>query len=230
MPTDLGAWLDAEFGLDMVKKALAREETIRGVMAETGESREVVMEALDAMEAMGQEAVLDLTQGNPTTLWDGLEQYMNVLGDRDEIVPRDHVLSDLAALLAYPWSKEEEAVISSHDANESVRLEVTQVDSGFNVHTSIKVGGVEVYRDRDDREGASIEEVAEAVHRAVLARVIGDRDHHVYLNARQTLALRTWLTRPNGTFFPEGESRVSVDAVEDGGLAIRTRPYKAPRD
>lgn len=90
---DLGAWRDA----------LAREQAIREVMAESGESREVVEEAIGAMEAMASEEVLDLTEGNPTTLRDGLERYLRALEQRDEVLARDWVLSDLAALLSYPW-------------------------------------------------------------------------------------------------------------------------------
>lgn len=90
---DLGAWRDA----------LAREQAIREVMAESGESREIVEEAIGAMEAMASEEVLDLTEGNPTTLRDGLERYLRVLEQRDEVLARDWVLSDLAALLSYPW-------------------------------------------------------------------------------------------------------------------------------
>jgi hypothetical protein len=90
---DLGAWRDA----------LAREQAIREVMAESGESREVVEEAIGAMDAMSGEAVLDLCEGEPTTLRDGLERYLAVLEERDEVLARDWVLSDLAALLAYPW-------------------------------------------------------------------------------------------------------------------------------
>lgn len=90
-------------GLKQVRDALARETAIREVMAESGESREVVEEAIGAMDAMAGEAVLDLTEGEPTTLRDALERYVAVLEERDEILARDWVLSDLAALLTYPF-------------------------------------------------------------------------------------------------------------------------------
>jgi hypothetical protein len=90
---DLGAWRDA----------LAREEAIRHVMAESGESRVIVEEAIGAMDAMAEEGVLDLTEGEPTTLKDGLSRYVEVLEGRDEVLARDWVLSDLYALLNYPW-------------------------------------------------------------------------------------------------------------------------------
>lgn len=90
---DLGAW----------RAALARETAVREVMAETGESREIVEEAIGAMDAMAGEAVLDLTEGEPTTLRDALERYVGVLEGRDELLARDWVLSDLAAILTYPF-------------------------------------------------------------------------------------------------------------------------------
>jgi hypothetical protein len=90
---DLGAW----------RAALAREQAIREVMAESGESREIVEEAVGAMDAMAEEEVLDLCDGEPTTLRDGLSRYVDVLEQRDEVIARDWVLSDLYALLNYPW-------------------------------------------------------------------------------------------------------------------------------
>jgi hypothetical protein len=97
---DLGAWADA----------LSRETAIRQVMEETGEPREVVEEAVGAMDAMAEEGVLDLAEGNPTTLRDGLARYVEVLADRDEVLARDWVLSDLYALLNYPWAAERPGV------------------------------------------------------------------------------------------------------------------------
>lgn len=97
---DLGAWA----------AALARETAIRQVMAETGEPREIVEEAVGAMDAMAEEGVLDLAEGNPTTLRDGLERYVEVLAGRDEVLARDWVLSDLYALLNYPWPTERRGI------------------------------------------------------------------------------------------------------------------------
>jgi len=89
--------------LGHVVKLMAREQAIRDVMVKTGESRRIVTEMIDAMDAMADEAVLDLTDGNPTNLRDALERYVTVLEQRDEILARDWVLSDLGALLGYPW-------------------------------------------------------------------------------------------------------------------------------
>jgi hypothetical protein len=99
---DVLARFDEEH-LTAMRDALAKETAIREVMAESGESREVVEEAIGAMDAMAGEAVLDLTEGEPTTLRDALERYVAVLEERDEILARDWVLSDLAALLTYPF-------------------------------------------------------------------------------------------------------------------------------
>jgi hypothetical protein len=98
--------LAGEEGLDALGASLAREQAIRQIMAETGEPREIVTESIDAMDAMAEEEVLDLCDGQPTTLRDGLSRYVELLGQRDEIVPRDWVLSDLHALLTYAWPAE----------------------------------------------------------------------------------------------------------------------------
>lgn len=100
---DLGEMLAGAKDLEAVIKAVAREEVIRSAMAETGESRQIVTEMLDAMISMGQEAVLDLMDGEPTTLAAGLQRYVEELEKRDDLQPRDRVVSDLETLLAYPW-------------------------------------------------------------------------------------------------------------------------------
>lgn len=92
--------------LGEVKAALIREDALRHVMAETGESREVVTSVIASVESMEQEAVLDLTDGEPTTLQNGLARYIQVLEGQDEILPRDGLLTDLNALLLYPWPGE----------------------------------------------------------------------------------------------------------------------------
>ncbi len=66
------------------------------------------------------------------------------------------------------------------------------------------------------------EQVATAVHRAMLGRIIGDRDHHVQLNQTDRLDLLAFLDRPSGSW---ASGRVTVDAVDNGGVLIRTRPY-----
>lgn len=100
--TDLLANLD----LDRLQEALSRETVIRAVMADSGEDRRTVADMVDAMRSMGEEAVLDLMEGQPTTLHAGLQRYVVELAGRDELQPRDRVLDDLGLLLAYPWPGE----------------------------------------------------------------------------------------------------------------------------
>lgn len=56
--------------LDGVWLALIRETVIRGVMAASGESRDIITEMVDAVRAIDREAVLNSTEGEPTTLED----------------------------------------------------------------------------------------------------------------------------------------------------------------
>ena len=86
--------------LDMAQRALIREQTIRQVMAETGESRQIATETLDAMISMDREAVLDLMEGNVTTLRAGLQRLAE--GWHQNGVP-DGAEYELDTLLAYPW-------------------------------------------------------------------------------------------------------------------------------
>jgi len=93
--------------LDAVKAALIREDATRHVMAETGEDRQTVTDMMAAVDSMDQEAVLDLMDGEPTTLRAGLQTYVAELSKRDpdgdELTPVARVLAELGALLAYPW-------------------------------------------------------------------------------------------------------------------------------
>lgn len=89
-----------EADLEQATKALARETVIRHMVAETGEPREIVAEMVDAHASMDQEAVLDLTEGEPTTLRDALERYVENV--RQNGVPAGAEY-DLEALLAYPY-------------------------------------------------------------------------------------------------------------------------------
>jgi hypothetical protein len=86
--------------LDAARDALIRETTIRDLMAASGEDRQTVMDAMDAMDVMHHKAVTDLIKGEPTTLQDALQQYVDRI--HAEGVP-DGVEYDLSALLAYPW-------------------------------------------------------------------------------------------------------------------------------
>jgi hypothetical protein len=220
-------------GLEKIRDAVSREWSIRKVMTETGEDRRTIMSMMDAVDSMDQEAVLDLTSGAPTTLADGLQAYLETLDSDRSVVagsgldPIEGVLDALHALLVYPWP-EEEATIATHGANASVGLRVEHSDRPNDETFSIYVGGQEAYRGSAAREGAVIaEEVADAVYRAVLARVIGDRPHHVHLNYADAQELMVWLEGADrsGNWRPEHSDRLTVDAVAGGGILIRTAPY-----
>lgn len=92
--------LAEESDLDAVVKALARETVIRHMMAETGEPREIVAEQIDALSSMDQEAVLDLTEGEPTTLRDALGRYVDAIQPDDT---GETVVDALNAILAHPF-------------------------------------------------------------------------------------------------------------------------------
>lgn len=104
---DWPMWLAGARDLDRVRAALVREHAIRHVMAETGETRKVVTDLIGAAESMGQEAVLDLTEGKPTTLRDALERYTERLEAALAADPGSvgDVVAELGALLTYPWPK-----------------------------------------------------------------------------------------------------------------------------
>lgn len=209
--------------LAQLQRAVVREQAIRTVMAQTSETREVVAESLDAMGTMDQEAVLELTEGNPTTLRDALMRYVRILEAGNPVLGRDEVASDLSAILEYPW-RDEEALVALHEPN-GVRLEVEQPEYD---RTVIKVGGREIasiVHHGEDPDAVS--DTAYAVHRAVLVRVIADRDHHVQLNDAERQTLIGFLERPNGSW--TGQGRLSVDAVSGGGVLVRTRPYSYQR-
>lgn len=219
--------LATETELDSVVRAVARERSIRQGMAATGQGRQPVADMLDSLEAMDTEGVLDLTEGQPTTLADALRQYIDVMETRDELQPRARVMDELAAILAYPWS-EEEKTVQLHDPHHGLSLHVLHPDDD---HVEIRMGSnrwlvASGNYDELGRSGmAKMEEVAEAVYRATLARVIADRDHHVQLNSAETTDLIQWLARvPRGGSVWVSE-RLSLDAVQGGGVLVRTRPY-----
>jgi hypothetical protein len=85
--------------LDQAARAVEREREIRIGMARTGEGREVVAGFLDAQAAMDDEAVLDLTDGQPTTLVDALTRLLETWNQNG--VP-DGAEYELAAILAFP--------------------------------------------------------------------------------------------------------------------------------
>lgn len=225
---DWPAWIEGANDLGKVAKALSRETLIRGLMTQTGESRKIVTEMVDAADSMNEEGILVLTDGEPTTLRDALNRYVGWLEDQDDNEPIlcGVVGSELTALLNYPWPGEE-ALIELHEDNPSLRLTVQRPDDE---HLVVKIGDHEVAGANHDEHGWDgiqvVEETARAVHRAVLARVIADRPHHVQLNSTDRQAMLLWLERPNGSWSPEHGGRFSLDAVEGGGVLVRTRPYK----
>lgn len=54
-----------------------------------------------------------------------------------------------------------------------------------------------------------------------------DREHIVAVAAKHMDNLRRWLERPNGSFTAD---RVTLEAVEGGGILVRTQPYGRGRD
>jgi hypothetical protein len=104
-PVDVADLLASMEDLEEVQTALSREKVIRNVMASSGEDRQTIIDFMDAHASMDQEAVLDLTDGEPTTLADALGRYVDSL-DRmtgaGEDIPAD-VIAELQSLLAYPW-------------------------------------------------------------------------------------------------------------------------------
>lgn len=103
--------------LEEAKRALVRETVIRDVMAQSGEDRQTVTDMIGAMESMDQEAVLDLTEGEPTTLADALSRYVDILetGDPDP----ERIAGELSALLAYPWPGVPDAEALTREIHES---------------------------------------------------------------------------------------------------------------
>lgn len=226
---DLATVLADDQDLESVTRAVVREHAIRDGMARTGEGREVVADMLDALDSMDQEAVLDLMEGEPTTMRDALQRYMDEIikrdPDGDELIPAARVFTELAMIMGYPWSGEE-ALVQLHNPHYGLSLHVVEGDDR---ELEIRMGDnrwlvASVNWERAGSGGqAAAEEVARAVFRAVLARVIPDRDHHVSLNGAQVADLRAWLARPNGSMSDGG--RLSVDALGGGGVIVRTRPY-----
>jgi DNA mismatch repair ATPase MutS len=95
--------------LDQVIKTVARETAIRSAMEQSGEPREIVAEMLDSLNSMDQEAVLDLTEGEPTTLRAALERFVDQLRRSIEGDPGStlgDVEEGLNALLAYPFPED----------------------------------------------------------------------------------------------------------------------------
>lgn len=230
---DWNAWMAGEKDLDKVQRALIRETSIRQTMAQTGEGRSTVVDMIEAMESMDHEAILDLTEGEPTTFRDAVLRYVAELEKRDpdgdELTPVARVTDELGTILAYPWSDEEER-LALHDPHYGLALHVEYPDDD---HVEIKIGSnrwLVASGDYDElgRSGmAKLASVAEAVHRATLVRVIGDRDHHVDLSRTDLAALRLWLEAPSGSIVL---GRLTLDAGGPGGVIVRTRPFSHQAD
>lgn len=151
------AWIEGAKDLDAVGRALSRETVIRAVMADSGETREIVADMIDAMKSMGSEAVLDLTEGEPTTLSDALSRYVDVLADRDEIIPRDRVLSDLDAMLSYTWPGLPDAAALAREIHET--------------YVRIAAPGVVTWNDIDpDERELATAVISDLIGRQILAK------------------------------------------------------------
>jgi hypothetical protein len=216
--------LAAVHDLGRVQAALVRERVIRNTMAQTGEGRQTVVDMIDALDSMDQEAVLDLTEGEPTTLVDALRRYLDELEKRDELQPRDRILEELGAILAFPWS-EEEALVSLHNPHYGLALYVGEeedrdlvVRMGNNRHEVARVN----WEDAGSGGQLAARQVAAAVYRATLARVIPDRDHHVDLSQTDRDALVAWLAAPSGSITL---GRLTLNAGGPAGVIVKTRPY-----
>lgn len=218
----LKVFLSGVDDLDAVSRAVEREREIRIGMARTGQGREVVAESLDAQAAMDDEAVLDLTEGQPTTLVDALTRLLETWNQNG--VP-DGAEYELAAVLTYPWP-EDERRISLHSPHHGLALHTEHTPERDLV---VKMGSNrwEVARVSWEDAGSggilAAEAVAEAVYRATLARVIPDREHIVQLNAAETAQLRRWLNGENTGSNWIGD-RLTLNPAGDG-VWIRTRPY-----
>ncbi len=84
-------------------------------------------------------------------------------------------------------------------------------------------------RGRMDLHRAEAERLVDEVLKEDRRGFIPDREHIVDIYYRDMAELRTWMERPNGAHVVS--DRVSFEAVEGGGVWIRTKPfrYQAPR-
>lgn len=212
--------------LDAVTRAVEREREIRLGMARTGQGREVVAEFLDAQEGMDREAILDLTDGQPTTLVDALTRYLEELERRDELQPRARVAGELAAILAFPWPEDERRV-QLHNPHYGLALHISEEE---NRDLVIRMGSNrhEVYRVNWEDAGSGgqreCQAVAEAVYRATLARIIPDREHDVRLSGAELTELTMWLARVPRSGSVRIGDRLTLETYGYGAM-LRTRPY-----
>jgi hypothetical protein len=216
--------------LDAVKAALVRESVIRETMAESQESREVVELMVDSFDSMNQESVLELTDGQPTTLRAALSKYIDDLEqdiEAGDALGPVSIAGDLHAILQYPYSRDEE-ILELHAGNHLLELEIED-HPDYGRDQVVKIGGHVVARLDWERAGsggvAMGEEIARAVHAAVRARIVPDRDHYVGLSSSDRRSLLSWLENPHGTWTPDSPSRFSISEFQKTGLIVRTWPY-----
>jgi hypothetical protein len=149
--------------LDAVKHALIREDGIRHVMSETGESREIVAEMVDSIDSMDQEAVLELTDGEPTTLAQGLATYIGELNFRlvnSSISRNDTIIRELSALLLYPWPGVKSVDLRVEQGDEEIDIWVGDHLAASSDHGEIGHAGMRV-----------LGEAATAIHEAIVSRL-----------------------------------------------------------
>jgi hypothetical protein len=68
---------------------------------------------------------------------------------------------------------------------------------------------------------------------ALQTMVMQDHEHAVQLGAGDVASLRRWLDSPNGGWYLHAPgtlvSRASFEAVDGGGVLVRTQPYRVGR-
>lgn len=157
---NLGELLAGADDLDRAQAALVRERVIREVMAKSGEPRDIVVEMIEAMKSMADEAVLGLMEGEPTTLRAALQRYVDSLVNNSHSGNLEEVADDLASILGYPYPQA--------DAGPGRELEIRQPDDE---HLEVWIGGREVASANHDEHGWSgmeaVQSTAEGVHKAL---------------------------------------------------------------
>lgn len=213
--------------LSTVERAVAREREIRIMMARSGQGRGPAADMVDAEQAMAEEAVLDLTDGEPTTLVDALQRYLSELACRGELQPRDQIATELETILSFPWS-EDERLVSLHNPHYGLMLHFEHdenrdllVKMGNNRWTVARVS----WEDAGSGGVQAAETAIRAVYKATLARVLPDREHIVQLNRQQVENLASFLSAPPRSYGDFRPDRLGISRTSDGGAILSTRPY-----
>lgn len=224
----LQAFLAGAPDLDAMERAIAREREIRIMMARSGQGRGPAADMIDVEQSMAEEAVLDLTDGEPTTLVDTLQRYLSELACRGELQPRDQITTELEAILRFPWP-EDERLVSLHNPHYGLMLHFRH-DKNRDLIVQMGNERREVARVSWEDAGSggieAVEAVARAVYKATLARVLPDRDHSVKLSRAQVDGLRVWLQSAGMNLAPTRirEGRLALD-VHGSSVIITTMPY-----